>query len=556
MDCIVDFLTLNPHLLSMFTLLDCTLRDGGYYNAWDFDQDLIEDYLRAMAAIAADYVELGFRGFPGETFKGGCAFTTDSFIRDLSIPDGLKIGVMVNASDIVNHSDGVIGALSTLFASAADSPVSLVRIPCHFYEFEATLEGCRWLKEQGYKVGINLMQIADRSLDDVERLARLASQYLLDVLYFADSMGSMTPEQTSQIIAALRRGWSGELGIHTHNNMGRALANCMQAVADGVTWIDGTVTGMGRGAGNVQTEYLAVELADLQPAQPRNITLLMGLIRKYFGPMQQEYGWGTNTYYYLAGKHGIHPTYIQLMLRDSRFNDEDVLAAIDHLKSSDSKKFNLNTLEASRHFYVGEPMGTWAPSSMLAGREVLVLGTGPGVARHRTALERYIRHYQPVVIALNTQTNVAPELIDLRAACHPVRLLADCEEHRQLSQPLVTPASMLPDDVHKALAGKKLLDFGLVVEPGCFEFGETYCVLPTAMVVAYVFAIATSGQSSNILLAGFDGYGAGDPRNHEMDDLLERYSWEPQAISLKALTPTKYKVAQTSVYAFEKRSHI
>jgi 4-hydroxy 2-oxovalerate aldolase len=530
--------------------LDCTLRDGGYYNAWDFDRSLIEAYLKAMAAISADYVELGFRGFPQDEFRGGCAYTTDSFIRSLTIPDGLNIGVMVNASEIVNHPGGVVAALAQLFTSAIESPVSLVRIPCHFYEFEMTLEGCRWLKEQGYKVGINLMQIADRSLTEIEALARLASQYRLDVLYFADSMGSMDPQQTTEIIQALRSGWSGELGIHTHNNMNRALANCLQSIVDGVTWIDATVTGMGRGAGNVQTEYLSVELASVRPERSCNITPLMTLIRQYFGPMQQEYAWGANTYYYLAGKYGIHPTYIQSMMRDARYKDEDILAAIEHLKTSGGKKFSLNTLEASQHFYVGEPIGTWSPASMLAGREVLILGTGPGVAKHRLALENYIRHYQPVVMALNTQTHLSPELIDLRAACHPVRLLADCAEHQQLPQPLVTPASMLPNDICEELVGKKLLDFGLLVQPGRFEFGHNYCILPNSMVIAYVLAIATSGQASKILLAGFDGYGADDPRNHEMDLLFKEYKQASPDVDLTAVTPTRYQIPQVSIYAF------
>lgn len=534
----------------MIKLLDCTLRDGGYYNAWDFDRTLIEDYLLAMAAISADFVELGLRGFAKDGFYGGCAYSTDSFIRGLPIPDGLKIGVMVNASEIVDHPDGPAGALAKLFVPAANSPVSLVRIPCHFYEFEATLAGCAWLKQQGYQVGINLMQIADRSLEEIEQLAHLASHSSLDVLYFADSMGSMNPEQTKEIIGALRKGWTGELGIHTHDNMGRALANCLQAVADGVTWIDGTVTGMGRGAGNVKTEYLAVELAPLRMNHSCNTTPLMTVIRQYFEPMQREYGWGTNTYYYLAGKYGIHPTYIQSMLTDTRYNEEDVLAVIDHLKSSGGKKFNLNTLEVARHFYVGDPMGSWEPASLIAGREVMILGTGPGIVKHQRALEDYIRHYHPVVIALNTQTHIDPDLIDLRAACHPVRLLADCSEHIRLPQPLITPASMLPEDICAELSGKKLLDFGLAVEPETFQFADNYCVLPTSMVIAYVLAIATSGKASKILLAGFDGYGADDPRNKEMNYLLDKFIQVPGVPPLQSLTPTRYRIPSTSVYAF------
>lgn len=93
--------------------------------------------------------------------------------------------------------------------------------------------------------------------------------------------------------------------------------------------------------------------------------------------MQAKYGWGTNPYCYLTGKYGIHPTYIQEMLSDSRYSDEDPLAVIEHLRQVGGKSFSVQTLETGRHFYSGEPSDTWAPASLIAGREVLVLGSGP-----------------------------------------------------------------------------------------------------------------------------------------------------------------------------------
>lgn len=98
--------------LDQLKLLDCTLRDGGYYNSWDFDRSLIQEYLYAMDAMAVDYVELGFRGFSKEGFKGACAYTSDNFIRSLDIPDSLKLGVMVNAGDMLKYPNGIETFLS------------------------------------------------------------------------------------------------------------------------------------------------------------------------------------------------------------------------------------------------------------------------------------------------------------------------------------------------------------------------------------------------------------------------------------------------------------
>jgi 4-hydroxy 2-oxovalerate aldolase len=528
--------------------LDCTLRDGGYYNAWDFSPDLIHQYLDAMQTAGVDVVELGFRSLKNKGFQGPCAFTTDEFIRSLSIPPGLTIGVMVNGNELVGE---VLQqeALERLFPNpAAESPVDLVRIACHVHEFEKALPAVSWLKERGYQVGFNLMQVADRTEEEIKALARQAKAYPMDALYFADSMGSMNPDQAAQIIRWFRSEWEGAMGIHTHDNLGLALSNTLRAIDEGVTWVDSTVTGMGRGPGNARTEELAIELAERRGKRV-NLVPLMALLRQHFKPLQAHYGWGTNSYYYLSGKYGIHPTYIQEMLSDSRYDEEDVLAVIEHLRAEGGKKFNLITLDVARHFYRGEPKGQWSPTAEFKGREVLLLGAGPGVARHRQALERYIRERRPLVLALNTQSAIDTAMIDLRVACHPVRLLADVDRHAALPQPLITPFSMLPQDVQASLADKAVLDYGLQVQAGTFAFDETHCTAPNSLVVAYALAVATSGQASRILMAGFDGYGADDPRSQEMQTLFEQYQQAEQALPLTAITPTRYGLHTESIYA-------
>ena len=545
-------------------LLDCTLRDGGYYNDWDFSLELIHDYLMSMAALQVDYVEIGFRSLKNEGFKGGCAFSTDSFINSLLVPLELKekIGVMINGSELIlKQSDVEIDneaqieyqrqVLVRMFTSKKQSPVTLVRIACHVHELKDCLPATVWLKEHGYLVGLNLMQIADRTVKEITHLAQLASQYPIDTLYFADSMGSLNPEQVSHIIQAFKEGYSGELGIHTHDNMGQAIANSLQAVKEGVTWIDSTVTGMGRGAGNAQTEYLCIALADNRNSKG-NYTKLFELVHKYFNPLKTQYGWGENPYYYLAGKYGIHPSYIQEMLTDCSYSEEDILAVIDHLKSEGGKKFSLGTLGSARNFYLGNPRGSWNPADLMKNKHVLIVGTGPSVVNHRLAIEAYIKAHKPFVMALNTQKNLDENLINIRAACHPVKLLADCNEHLKLPQPLVVPSSMLPEEVKQELSKKQLLDFGIAVKFETFEFHENYCILPTSLVMTYALAIATSGQAKRIYLVGFDGYENGDPRNEETDKLFQVYKQSHDALPLISLTPTCYALSKTSIYGLIK----
>lgn len=529
-------------------LLDCTFRDGGYYTDWDFPAGLIQDYLRAMAAAGVDIVELGMRSLKNEGFKGACAFTPDDFLRGLEIPDTLAVGVMVNAAELLQDGQVSTTALDALFPEPAQhSPVDLVRIACHVHELVAALPAATWLHERGYRVGFNLMQVADRSEQEIAGLANAATQWPVDVLYFADSLGSLNPERTGAIVRTLRQNWPGAIGMHAHDNMGLAQTNALRAIDEGATWVDATVTGMGRGPGNPRTEHMAIEIAERRGEAP-NLAPLLELVRQKFEPMRQQYGWGINPYYYLAGKHGIHPTYVQHMLSDTRFDPEDVLAVIEYLKGAEAHQFSPGTLEFARHFYPGDPIGTWNPRSLFDGSNVLVIGPGPGALEHRQALESYIRREEPVVLALNAQSIIEESLITARVACHPIRLLADLEEHLNRPQPLITPASMLPDRVSSELRGKTLLDYGLEIDPTGFEFGATFSKIPSSLVIAYVLAVATQGRAKRLLLAGFDGFGLSDPRTQEVEQILEKYRENSESIDPVAVTPTQYTIRRCSVY--------
>lgn len=530
-------------------LLDCTLRDGGYYNSWDFEPELIAEYLKAVVALPVDMVEIGFRSMPGISgkFKGGCAYCTDSYIHSLEIPKGLRLAVMVNGADLINYPDGVIQAVDRLFGPADVSPVEFVRIAVHVHKVDETLPAITRLKELGYKTTFQLMQIAGLSSDKVQHLAKACSEFPLDVLYFADSLGSMVPDDINQTVEALRTHWQGELGFHAHNNMQGGVANCIRAVEQGVTWIDGTVLGMGRGPGNAPTEYLAIEM-ETRWGKKMHHTLLLDLISKYFKPMQQKFGWGPNPYYYMAGKFGIHPTYVQTMLSDNRYENDEILTVLDEIKKVGGKSYSPDSLELARKFFIKTPQGSWNPEELIKEKTLLIIGSGPNIHKYSLALENYIKKQKPVVIALNKQSPVNQNLIDARAACRPLRLLADAEDHNNFQQPLICPASMLPNEVSKIFVNKEIYDFGIFVKENTFEIHDNHCVLPYSLVIAYVLAIGIRGKAQKILLAGFEGYPSGDKRMLEMEKIFSLYSRNNDAVDLFAVTPSQYNIHHESIF--------
>ena len=118
-----------------------------------------------------------------------------------------------------------------------------------------------------------------------------------------------------------------------------------------------------------------------------------------------------------------------------------------------------------------------------------------------------------------------------------------------MKQPLVLPLKRLSKDINNYLSSNTLLDFGIQVIPEKFDFKANYGILPNSLVISYALAIATSGKAKKILLAGFDGYNADDPRRVEMDNLLTLYQQSKSKTPLISITPTRYKIDSVSIYA-------
>ena len=123
---------IGKNKMSKIKILDCTLRDGGYYNKWDFDQETVDRYLTAVKTSSVDVVELGFRSLPQNTFMGPYFYTTDEFINQLDLPKGPIYGVMINGKDFIGNSGSSEYPINKLFQIKEKSPITLVRIAINF----------------------------------------------------------------------------------------------------------------------------------------------------------------------------------------------------------------------------------------------------------------------------------------------------------------------------------------------------------------------------------------------------------------------------------------
>lgn len=535
----------------MFKILDCTLRDGGYYNHWDFSPDVVQAYINTMVDAKIDYVELGLRNFSQSGFRGAFAYTTEDFLNRLDLPTGPTYGVMVDAKTLLTSSLSVEDAVDSLFIDSQDSKIDLVRIAAHFHEVEQSAAIIKALKNKGYIVGYNLMQAAGKSSELIAEKAKIAQSWEgLDVLYFADSLGNMDGEEVKRIVTALRQHWCGELGIHTHNNMAKALDNCLIARSVGVKWLDSTITGMGRGAGNAQTENL---LAVVSKENNHYVaTPVYELAIRHFEEMQKKCGWGSNLLYFLGAQNNLHPTYIQNLLSDSHFGTDEVIGAINYLSQQENKSsYNGDVYRAALSFS-GETKpvsGTSSLCNKALGKEVLIIANGPALQQYLPDIIAYIQLHQPIVIAINVIEDLGCH-VDYYCLSHNNKFLSESDIYNTLVKPVILPKHRFSESELALFSENcQLIDYGLEVKMGQFIAHSESCIIPFDITVAYAFSIAEIMKAKDVTLIGFNGYDSNDTRQLEMLETIHLMQSFDISNQLVALTPTTYPLIQGSIYA-------
>ena len=501
-----------------------------------------------MSDAKVDIVEIGFRFLPQEKFLGSFAYSEDKFLNAISLPENISYAVMINASELINYKDGLENAIEILFSAKKDSPIDIVRIATHASDINECRSIAMAIKNLGYQVFLNLMQISSMDSKLITSIANdIESWNCIDVLYFADSFGNMEPELISSVITSLLSHWSGEIGIHTHDNKNQALGNSLIAIEHDVTYVDATVLGMGRGEKKKKMEALLVEI--VQRKLGKYIPdALFPLALKEFGLLQKKYSWGPNIYYFLSAVHGIHPTYIQEMSGDKRYSTEQILSAINFLKTVESSFYSFESMIRAISGNSGNEHGNWSAKNWARDKDILIVGSGPSTKDFKDEIIGYIKRKKPVVLCLNINEFLPEELVTAYVACHETRILIESDRYSKLTKPIILPFGNLPNELRELLSNINILDYGLRTEDNAFEILDNGCVLRSALAFNYAISIASSSGAKQILLTGVDGYDKADSRQLEMIDSLERYRELDKSKPIYAITPTTYPIEDKSIY--------
>ncbi|MDD5216742.1 MAG: aldolase catalytic domain-containing protein [Candidatus Omnitrophica bacterium] len=290
-------------------ILDCTIRDGGLINNHDFDHRFVRAVYKALSAANVDYMEIGYKNsrrlFSPKDY-GIWKFCDDEDIKKVidGIESKTKISVMVDV-DRVDVDD---------VKPRKESVVDMIRVACYVKDVDKAIRLVNHFADKGYETTVNLMAIS-RILETElnECFHQLAEECKANVIYVVDSNGALYQETTEYLIKKAKSICKGkEIGIHAHNNQQLAFSNTIEAIIHNANYLDGTVFGMGRAAGNCPLELLFGFLKN-----PKfDIRPILDLISTEFIPLREKIEWGYIIPYAITGMLDEHPR-AAMALRDS-----------------------------------------------------------------------------------------------------------------------------------------------------------------------------------------------------------------------------------------------
>ena len=292
-------------------LLDCTLRDGGYVNDWEFGRDNITNVFERLVSSGVDAIEIGFlddrRSFDIKRTIMPCTADAEKIFGRLDRGNAMVVGMIDYGTCSIDHlqecSDSWLDGIRVIFKQ----PVA-----------REALEFCRQVKAKGYKVFAQLVSVTTYSDDDFKELIETVNDVHPYALSMVDTYGLLDPEQVTHIIRVIDSFLASDiiLGFHAHNNFQLAFANAMTALNSGLErdiLVDGTLYGMGKSAGNAPSELIAMYMNEhygkhycITDMQEAITTSLMDIYRKK--------SWGYKLFFYIAAEKQVHPNYVSYLM--------------------------------------------------------------------------------------------------------------------------------------------------------------------------------------------------------------------------------------------------
>jgi len=364
-------------------ILDCTLRDGGYYTDWDFNDNLVNNYLDLAKHLPIDIVEVGYRGNrTKKSYFGEYYFLTKTKLQNIKkkIGNRTKISIMIDLKDWKTPKE------LELNLKDCRSCVDVIRFAVNPRNLSKIKKYLVITKKLGFTVAVNLMYVhlilKDKKI--ISNVIKLNKYF--DILYLVDSYGTLIPGDVGNIIEKIKLiDKNLKIGFHSHNNLELALSNTIEAINHKVDFVDCTFTGMGRGAGNLKTElilsYLGIKLNKIKIKNFKDI----GNVVDKFEEIKTKEKWGANLPYMISGSTNSPQSEAMQLIKSKRYNMTDI---VTYLLRKKGKKTNI------------------IKNLNLKKKDVLIVGGGTSVKKKINYLQEFLKENKNVFVIFSSSRNI------------------------------------------------------------------------------------------------------------------------------------------------------
>ncbi len=305
-------------------VIDCTVRDGGLMNKWQFDDDFVRGVYHALTEAGVDYMEIGYLSSEKSFSRaevGPWKFCAEPDLQRI-IGDSEKKIKFSAMADIgrIDYDD---------IRPKAESSLDMIRVACYVHQVDAAIELAHHCMDKGYETTINLMAVSTVGLRELDEALSDLAKSRVPVIYLVDSFGAFYQEDIETLAKKYMEALPGKtIGIHAHNNQQLAFANTISSIISGINYLDATLYGIGRGAGNCPIELLLSFLKN-----PKfKVRPLIRVIEDQILPWRKKIDWGYFIPYMVTGVLNQHPRSAMAIMESD--NQDDITAFYDSAVSA------------------------------------------------------------------------------------------------------------------------------------------------------------------------------------------------------------------------------
>lgn len=393
--------------MSKIQILDCTLRDGGYINNFAFTQRGIKKIISQLTNAGIDIVECGFLE-DGNNDVDFSLYTKVEQIRDFLPSDHRNTMFVAMAC----YGEYDLSQLSDYDGTSIDG----IRVTFHYNEIDGALDYCKQIMAKGYKVFVQPVGTTSYSDEQLLSLIHTVNELQPYAFYLVDTLGLMHQTDVLRFFYLIDHNLKRNIhmGFHSHNNLQLSYSNCQALVnveSDRVISLDSSVYGMGRGAGNLNTELIAGFLND-HKGRRYEIEPILEIIDEYIANIKKNNEWGYSVSYYLAAINGCHPTYASYLNNKQTLNVKSISTILRMIEPEKRSLFNKELAEQKyKEFQTREIDDRNAISALKAtieNRNVLLIAPGKSIKDHKLEILAKAKEGDCIVISVT----FVPEFID------------------------------------------------------------------------------------------------------------------------------------------------